>query len=74
LRLWKAHLAGRLPQNTKGGLNKALNPDQEEALKQFIDFLIYLGSKADLKMVGAAVNKILAESASTHQAKYICTQ
>jgi hypothetical protein len=74
LRLWKARLAPRSPQNTKGGLNKALNPDQEEALKQFIDFLIYLGHKSDLKMVGAAVNKILAESASTHQAIYICAQ
>jgi hypothetical protein len=26
-------LAGRLPQNTKGGLNKALNRDQENTLK-----------------------------------------
>jgi len=47
-RLWKARLAGRKPQNTKGAYNKTLNPDQEEAVKQFIDFLIYLGHKADL--------------------------
>jgi hypothetical protein len=67
LRLWKARLAGRSPQNTKGGLNKVLNPDQEEALKQFFDFLIYLGCRVDLKTVRAAANKILGESASTHQ-------
>jgi hypothetical protein len=67
-------LAGRKSQNTKGGYNKTLNPDQEEGLKQFIDFLIYLGHKADLKTVRAAANKILAESASTHQAKYICAK
>ncbi|KAH8772078.1 hypothetical protein F5882DRAFT_381610 [Hyaloscypha sp. PMI_1271] len=66
-RLWKARLAGRKPQNTKGAYNKTLNPDQEEAVKQFIDFLIYLGHKADLKTIRAAANKILAESASTHQ-------
>jgi hypothetical protein len=65
-------LAGRKPQNTKGGLNKALNPDQEEALKQFIDLLIYLGHKADLKTIRAAANKILAKSASTYQAIHIC--
>jgi hypothetical protein len=66
-RLWKAHLAGRKPQNTKGGYNKTLTPDQEEGLKQFIDFLIYLGHRADLKTVRAAANKILRDSASTHQ-------
>ncbi|PMD51084.1 uncharacterized protein K444DRAFT_620252 [Hyaloscypha bicolor E] len=38
-----------------------------EGVKQFIDFLIYLGHKANLKTVQAAANKILAESASTHQ-------
>ena len=69
-----ARLADRLPQNTKGGINKALNPDQEEALKQFIDFLIYLGHKADLETFRAAANKILAESVSTHQATHICAQ
>jgi hypothetical protein len=26
-RLWKAHLARRKPQNTKGGYNKILTPD-----------------------------------------------
>jgi hypothetical protein len=50
-------LAGRKSQNTKGGYNKTFNPDQEEGLKQFIDFLIYLGHKADLKTVRAAANK-----------------
>ena len=54
-------MAGRAPQNTKGGLNKVLNPDQEEALKQFIDFMIYLGHRADLKTVRAAANKILGK-------------
>jgi hypothetical protein len=67
LRLWKARLTGRVPQNTKGSLNKVLNPNQEEALKQFIDFMIYLGYRADLKTVQAAANKILGDSASTHQ-------
>jgi hypothetical protein len=65
-------LAGRKPQNTKGSYNKTLNPDQEEGLKQFIDFLIYIGYKANLKTVRAAANKILAESASTHQAMHVC--
>ena len=32
-RLWKARLAGRKSQNTKGAYNKILNPDQEEGLK-----------------------------------------
>ena len=74
LRLWKARLAGRAPQNTKGGLNKVLNPDQEEALKQFIDFMIYLGHRADLKTVRAAANKILGDSASTHQVNRLWAQ
>jgi ribosomal protein L17 len=73
-RLWKARLAGRKPQNTKGAYNKTLNPDQEEAVKQFIDFLIYLGHKADLKTIRAAANKILAESASTHQVARVWAQ
>jgi hypothetical protein len=51
LRLWKARLSGRLPQNTKGGQNKVLSDDQEEALKQFIDFLIYLGHRADMSAI-----------------------
>jgi hypothetical protein len=59
-------LAGRKSQNTKGAYNKILNPDQEEGLKQFIDFLSYLGYKAGLKTVRAVANKILAESAFTH--------
>jgi len=65
-RLWKARLARRKPQNTKGAYNKTLNPNQEEAVKQFIDFLIYLGHKANLKTIRAAVNKILAKSVSTY--------
>src|ERR1700704_261368 len=73
-RLWKARLAGRKLQNTKGGYNKTLNPDLEEGLKQFIDFLIYLGHKADLQIIRVAANKILAESASTHQATHVCIQ
>jgi hypothetical protein len=73
-RLWKARLAGRKSQNTKGGYNKTFNPDQEEGLKQFIDFLSYLGYKAGLKTVRAVANKILAESAFTHQAIQICAQ
>jgi hypothetical protein len=47
LRKWKARLEGRPAQNTKGGHNKLLTNDQELALRQFIDFLIYLGHKAD---------------------------
>jgi hypothetical protein len=74
LRLWKACLAGQLPQNAKGGLNKALNPNQEEALKQFIGFLIYLGHKANLKTVRAAANKILGKSASTYQVNRLWAQ
>ena len=65
LRLWKARLAGRIAQNTKGGHNKALSHDQEEGLKQYIDFLVYLGHRADLKAVRATVNKILTHSGST---------
>ena len=64
--LWKAHLAGRKPQNTKGGYNKTLTPDQEKAFKQFIDFLIYLGHRTDLKTVRVAANKILGDSTSTY--------
>ena len=72
LRLWKARLAGRLPQNTKGGFNKALYRDQENALKQFIDFLICLGHNINLKRVRGMANKIVGESVSTHQATHIC--
>ena len=42
-RLFKARLEGRPAQNTKGGTNKALNADQEDALRSYIDFLIYCG-------------------------------
>jgi hypothetical protein len=65
-RLWKARLARQKPQNTKGGYNKTLNLNLEEGLKQFIDFLVYLSHKANLKSVRAAANKILVESAFTH--------
>ena len=67
LRLWKARLSGRLPQNTKGGQNKVLSDNQEEALKQFIDFLIYLGHRADMLAIRVAANKIIAENGSTFQ-------
>jgi hypothetical protein len=67
-------LARQKSQNTKGAYNKALNPDQEEGVKQFINFLIYLGHKANLKTVRAAANKILAKSVSTHQVMRVWAQ
>ena len=42
-RFLKARLKGRNPQNAKGGYNKALDFDQDDALRQYIDFLIYCG-------------------------------
>jgi hypothetical protein len=68
LRKWKARLEGRPAQNTKGGHNKLLTDDQELALRQFIDFLIYLGHKADQRAIRAAANKLLDYTGSTHPA------
>jgi hypothetical protein len=42
-RQFKARLAGRPAQNSKGGDNKALNSVQEDTLRSYIDFLIYFG-------------------------------
>lgn len=43
--------------------------NKKEALKQFIDFLIYLGHRADMLAIRAAANKILAENGSPYQVK-----
>jgi hypothetical protein len=40
---------------------------KEEALKQFIDFLIYLGYKADMPAIRVVANKILAKNGLTYQ-------
>jgi hypothetical protein len=40
-RFLKARLKGRNPQNAKRSYNKALDSDQNNTLRQYINFLIY---------------------------------
>ena len=65
-RLFKARLEGRPAQNTKGGHNKALNSDQEEVLRSYIDWLIYCGHQASLVHIRLAANSILRSAGDTH--------
>ena len=46
-RLFKARLEGRPTRNTKGGYNKVLNKDQEDALRSYIDSLVYCRHQAN---------------------------
>jgi hypothetical protein len=58
---------GRPPASTKGGHNKALNHNQNDALKGYIEFLIYIGQPPTKQAIRIAANKILIASGSTHQ-------
>ena len=57
--LFKKRLEGRPAQNTKGGNNKALNSDQEHALRQYLDFLINCGHQGTKIHIKLAANSIL---------------
>jgi hypothetical protein len=52
------------PLNTKGSDNKVLNPTQEESLKAYLDWLIYLGHQAHKGYIRKATNSILRASGS----------
>jgi hypothetical protein len=58
---------GRPPASTKGGHNKALNHNQNEALKGYIEFLIYISQPPTQRAIRIAANKILIASGSSHQ-------
>jgi hypothetical protein len=66
-RLLKARLEGRNPQNAKEGYKKALDSDQDDALRQYINFLIYCGHQGSKIQVKLAANSILRASGSTRQ-------
>ncbi|KAH9203804.1 hypothetical protein DL95DRAFT_418763 [Leptodontidium sp. 2 PMI_412] len=65
LRLFNARRAGRLPQHTKGGHNKALSKEQDDGLREYISFLIYIGHQATKSSIRAGANSILKASGST---------
>jgi hypothetical protein len=65
--LFKKRLEGRPAQNTKGGNNKALNCDQEHALRQYLDFLINCGHQGTKIHIKLAANSILRATGSTRQ-------
>lgn len=61
-KLLQRRLKGRPAQNTKGGHNKVLNSVQDEGLRGYIDYLIYLGHKATFMHIRLGANSILKES------------
>lgn len=50
---------GRLPNSSKGGKNKALNTEEEAALKLYISRLIKAGKNPQPKHIVTAANSIL---------------
>ena len=50
---------GRPAGNTRGGHNKALNENQDNALKGYINFLIYINQDLNLATIQQAGNSIL---------------
>ncbi|KAG4427154.1 hypothetical protein IFR05_017364, partial [Cadophora sp. M221] len=62
--LFNARFRGRKPQSTKGGQNKALSPQQNEALREYISFLIFCGHQATKSSIRCAANSILRSSHS----------
>ena len=57
--LLRVKLHGQPPANTKGGQNKALDHAQNDALKKYIDFLIFIGHQATKSHIHKAANSIL---------------
>jgi hypothetical protein len=64
---FKKRLKGWPVQNTKGGNNKALNCDQEHALRQYLDFLINCGHQGIKIYIKLAANSIFRAAGSTRQ-------
>ena len=60
-----ARINGRRGANTNGGHNTVLTKGQDEALRQFINFLIGIGHQATKKHILLAVNSILRDDGST---------
>jgi hypothetical protein len=58
---------GRPPPTLKGGHNKALNDAQNDALKGYIEFLIYIGQPPTKWAIRTAANKILFAAGSSHR-------
>jgi hypothetical protein len=51
--------------NTHGGHNKALNETEDGALKQYLNFLIYIGKDPNLHTIQQAANSLLRAGGST---------
>jgi hypothetical protein len=63
--LFYRRLHGRAAGNTHGGHNKALDATQDNALKAYINFLIYINSEPNLSTIRQAGNSILRACGST---------
>jgi hypothetical protein len=50
---------GRAASNTHSGHNKALDANQDNALKTYINFLIYINLEPSLSAIRQASNSIL---------------
>jgi hypothetical protein len=56
---------GRKAGNTHGGHNKALNETEDGTLKQYLNFLIYIGKDPNLHTIQQAANLLLRAGGST---------
>jgi hypothetical protein len=66
-RQFKARLNGRPAQNTKGGTNTTLIVAQENGLRSYIDYLIFIGHKANKVHIRLGANSILRQAGSTRR-------
>ncbi|KAI1002230.1 hypothetical protein K3495_g5969 [Podosphaera aphanis] len=61
-RTLNARLAGRKPQNTKGGYTEVLTSTHNTALREWISFLILCGHQATKSAIRKGANSILQQS------------
>ncbi|KAI1006068.1 hypothetical protein K3495_g2148 [Podosphaera aphanis] len=61
-RTLNARLAGRIPQNTKGGYTEVLTSTQNTALREWISLLILCSHQAIKSAIRKGVNSILQQS------------